>query len=107
MNPVNGFTAEGMPQFVLSNMPIESSAPEIKVTRPEIYFGQETNTDVYVKTREKEFNYPQGEANNYSTYEGTGGIQLGNAFRRFFSRGRLTIYRSFPSPIKSPPTAAC
>ena len=31
------------------------------VTRPEIYFGELTNTDVYVKTRQKEFNYPQGE----------------------------------------------
>jgi uncharacterized membrane protein (UPF0182 family) len=30
------------------------------VTRPEIYFGEMTNTDVYVKTRQKEFNYPQG-----------------------------------------------
>ncbi|HYY59006.1 MAG TPA: UPF0182 family protein, partial [Pyrinomonadaceae bacterium] len=68
MNTVNGFTPEGMPRFVLSNMPVETSAPEIKVTRPEIYFGQKTNTDVYVKTRQKEFNYPQGETNNLTTY---------------------------------------
>ncbi|MGI8656407.1 MAG: UPF0182 family membrane protein [Pyrinomonadaceae bacterium] len=96
MNPVNGFTAEGLPQFVLSNMPIESAAPEIKVTRPEIYFGQKTDTDVYVKTREKEFNYPQGEANNYSTYEGTGGIQLGNAFRRFLLAWSLDDLSKLP-----------
>ncbi|HKS28248.1 MAG TPA: UPF0182 family protein [Pyrinomonadaceae bacterium] len=82
MNTANGFTPEGMPVFALSNMPIESSVPEIKVTRPEIYFGQNTDTDVYVKTRQKEFNYPQGEDNNYSTYEGTGGITIGNGFRR-------------------------
>ncbi len=82
MNTANGFTPEGMPLFVLSNMPIESSASEIKVTRPEIYFGQETNTDVYVKTKQKEFNYPQGEANNYTTYEGTGGIRVGGGLRR-------------------------
>jgi hypothetical protein len=83
MNTANGFDAEGMPKFVLSNMPIESTAPEIKITRPEIYFGQKTDTDVYVKTKQKEFNYPQGEANNYTTYEGSGGIRIGNAFRRF------------------------
>jgi hypothetical protein len=82
MNTANEFTPEGLPRFVLSNMPVESSAPEIKVTRPEIYFGQKTDTDVYVKTKQKEFNYPQGEANNYTTYEGTGGIPIGNSLRR-------------------------
>ena len=56
--------------------------PDIKVTRPEIYFGELTNTDVYVKTRQKEFNYPQGETNSLTSYEGTGGIALGGFFRR-------------------------
>ena len=82
MNSANGFTPEGLPQFVLSNMPVESKAPEIKVTRPEIYFGELTDRFVYVKTSEKEFNYPQGDTNAYTTYEGTGGIQIGNRFRR-------------------------
>ncbi len=82
MNTANGFTPEGMPRFIVSNMPIESSVPDIKVTRPEIYYGQETNTDVYVKTRQKEFNYPQGETNTYTNYEGTGGIPLGSGARR-------------------------
>ena len=82
MNTANGFTPEGMPKFVLSNMPIESTAAEVTVNRPEIYFGQETNTNVYVNTKRKEFNYPQGEANNLTSYEGTGGIRLGGALRR-------------------------
>ena len=82
MNPVNGFTAEGHPVLMLSNMPVESTTPSLKVTRPEIYFGQLTNTDVYVKTRQQEFNYPQGETNNLTSYEGTGGIVLGGFLRR-------------------------
>jgi len=52
------------------------------VSRPEIYFGELTNTDVYVKTRQKEFNYPQGESNNLTSYEGDGGILLGGFLRR-------------------------
>ena len=44
------------------------------MTRPEIYFGEMTNTDVYVKTRQQEFNYPQGQTNNLTSYQGTGGI---------------------------------
>ena len=82
MNPVNGFTPEGLPTLVLSNMPIQSTIPGFTVTRPEIYFGELTNTDVYVKTRQKEFNYPQGETNNLTSYEGEGGIRLGGFLRR-------------------------
>jgi len=82
MNPVNGFTPEGMPALILSNMPVQSTIPSLKVTRPEVYFGELTNTDVYVKTRQKEFNYPQGETNSLTSYEGNGGILLGGFFRR-------------------------
>jgi uncharacterized membrane protein (UPF0182 family) len=83
MNTANEFTPEGLPRFILSNMPVESSAPEeIKLTRPEIYFGQKTSTDVYVKTNQQEFNYPQGETASSNVYEGTGGIPIGGFFRR-------------------------
>src|SRR5437773_4005282 len=92
MNPVNGFTPEGLPTLILSNMPAQSTVRALKVTRPEIYFGELTNTDVYVKTRQKEFNYPQGETNSLTTYEGSGGIALGGFFRRLliaFERGDI------------------
>lgn len=82
MNTANGFTPEGLPQFVISNMPIQSSVSEIKVTRPEIYFGELTNRYVYVNTKQQEFDYPQGDANTYTTYAGNGGIRIGGPFRR-------------------------
>ena len=82
MNPVNGFTSEGMPTLYLSNMPVQSTIPSLAVTQPEIYFGQLTDTDVYVKTHQKEFNYPEGQSNNLSTYNGTGGIPMGGFLRR-------------------------
>lgn len=82
MNTANGFTPEGRPQFVLSNMPVESTAPELKLTRPQIYYGQKTDSDVYVLTKQKEFDFPQGDSNTYTTYEGTGGIQIGGSMRR-------------------------
>jgi len=93
MNPVNGFTPEGLPTLILSNMPIQSTVPSIAVTRPEIYFGELTNTDVYVKTRQQEFDYPQGQTNSLTSYEGNGGILLGGFLRRAliaFDRGDLT-----------------
>jgi len=82
MNPVNGFTPEGLPTLILSNMPVQSTVRSLTVTRPEIYFGEMTNTDVYVKTQQKEFNYPQGQTNNLTSYEGNGGILLGGFLRR-------------------------
>src|SRR6266849_4004990 len=93
MNPVNGFTPEGLPTLILSNMPIQSTVPSIVVKRSEIYFGELTNTDVYVKTRQQEFNYPQGQTNSLTSYDGNGGILLGGFLRRLLiasDRGDLT-----------------
>jgi hypothetical protein len=82
MNAVNGFTPEGLPALLLKDMPVQSATPSLKVTRPEVYFGEMTNTDVYVNTRQQEFNYPQGQSNSLTSYEGGGGIVLGGFFRR-------------------------
>jgi uncharacterized membrane protein (UPF0182 family) len=81
MNPVNEFTNEGKPRLILGNMPIEST-DDVRVTRPEIYFGERTDTFVYVNTRQHEFDYPQGENNNYTTYAGDGGFAVGSGLRR-------------------------
>jgi uncharacterized protein len=92
MNPVNGFTPEGLPNLMLSNMPVQSTVRGLNVTRPEIYFGELTNSDVYVNTRQQEFNYPQGQTNSVTSYQGKGGIVLGGFLRRLiiaFDRGDL------------------
>ncbi|HEX9076904.1 MAG TPA: UPF0182 family protein, partial [Anaerolineae bacterium] len=54
----------------------------VPITRPEIYYGQETNGYVFVKTKEKEFDYPKGDENSFSTYEGTGGVPIGSYLDR-------------------------
>ncbi len=88
MNTVNEFTPEGLPNLVLKNMPVESSAPELKVTRPELYYGEETNSHVYVHTKPQgatppEFNYPApGSGDSYTTYESDAGIPVGGIMRQ-------------------------
>ncbi|MEN3331750.1 MAG: uncharacterized protein V7641_1115 [Blastocatellia bacterium] len=88
MNTVNEFTPEGLPHLVLKNMPVESDAPEVKVTRPEIYFGEDTTAHVYVGTKaqqgtQPEFNYPApGDTDSYTTYEGSAGVPVGGFFRK-------------------------
>ena len=93
MNPVSRFTNEGLPELVLRDMPVESTIPSIGLERPEIYFGELTNWPVYVKTGQQEFNYPEGDSNNYSTYEATAGIRVGSMLRRLilaYQTGELT-----------------
>jgi uncharacterized membrane protein (UPF0182 family) len=90
MNTVNEFTPEGQPHLILKNMPVESDAPEVKVTRPEIYFGEDTNQHVYVRTKaqqgtQPEFNYPaadNSDEGSYTDYDGGAGIQVGGLFRK-------------------------
>jgi len=82
MNPVNRFTPDGRPDFILHDMPVVSASASLHVDRPEIYFGETTDWPVYVNTEQQEFNYPEGDSNNYSTYEGEGGIRVGGMFRR-------------------------
>src|SRR5688572_10029986 len=96
MNTANGFTPEGMPLFVVSNMPVESKSSDIKITRPQIYYGQQTNTDVYVKTKHNEFDFPQVESGTYSNYEGTGGIPLGGGLRRMLLAWALDDISKLP-----------
>ena len=106
MNPVNGFTPEGLPRLMISNMPVQSTVPGLSVTRPEIYFGELTDADVYVKTRQQEFNYPQGESNSLTSYQGTGGIVLGSLCVASSSHSIAAISPSFLSATTSTARAA-
>lgn len=96
MNTANDFTPEGMPRFILSNMPVESISESVRVTRPEIYFGQKTDTNVYVMTDQQEFDYPRGEQDTYTRYEGTGGIPIGGFFKKLLLAWKLGDLSKLP-----------
>lgn len=81
VSPVNEVTAEGRPLYLLENIPPQSAFSEIKVERPEIYYGELTDSIVVVNTKIGEFDYPSGEKNIYCSYQGKGGVQL-TPFRR-------------------------
>jgi hypothetical protein len=75
MGPVNRITREGLPEFFIKDIPPVSTT-NIKVTRPEIYYGETSNEYVFVRTKSAEFDYPVGDKNVYSRYEGKGGVPL-------------------------------
>jgi len=64
--------------------PPKSTVEELKVTRPEIYFGELSNDYVITKTKSREFDYPKGEENVYTTYEGKGGVVINSFIKRVF-----------------------
>jgi uncharacterized membrane protein (UPF0182 family) len=81
MSPVNEVTGDGMPKFVIQDIPPESSN-SIQITRPETYYGEETDEFTIVHTKTKEFDYPKGDQNVYTSYQGKGGVQISSLFRR-------------------------
>lgn len=82
---VDAVTASGQPDIIVKNIPPESEAKDIDITRPEIYFGELTNDYIIVNTDEQEFDYPNGNENSYSTYKGKAGIKLNLLNRILFS----------------------
>lgn len=92
--PVNQVTPEGLPVFFIKDIPPVSSR-QIKVTRPEIYFGERANDYVFVNTKAQELDYPSGDQNIYTTYEGRGGVPIRSFWRRLLYSARYTTTSIF------------
>ena len=75
---VNKITPDGLPVLLIKNAPPEIKSPAFQLSRPEIYFGERTQDPVFVHTAREEFDYPSGDQNKYSTYQGTGGFPVGS-----------------------------
>src|SRR4029077_19360002 len=81
LGPVNQVTPEGLPVLFVRDLPPVSTV-SLRVTRPQIYYGELANDYVFVGTRQREFDHPSGEANVYAAYGGRGGVGVGNLLRR-------------------------
>ena len=81
VNPVNKISGEGLPYLLIKDIPPVSSV-DLTITRPEIYYGEITEGYVIVKTKAKEFDYPKGDENVYSTYVGSGGLPVSSLWGR-------------------------
>ena len=95
VSEVNRVTPDGLPVLLIENAPPEIKAPGFTLTRPEIYYGESTQDPVFVHTAREEFDYPSGDQNKYSTYQGTGGFPVGS----FFVRAAAAISQGEPSII--------
>jgi len=78
MTPVDRISSEGLPEFYIQDIPPKTNYDSLEIDRPQIYFGEEISQYVITDTNTQEFDYPSGNQNIYTSYEGTGGVQLSN-----------------------------
>ena len=81
MNFVSKTVGGGFPQYALENVPAESTFG-LSITQPAIYYGQSMPGYRIVATDIKEFDYPKGNDNVYTSYNGKGGIPLDSSWKR-------------------------
>jgi len=81
MNSVSKTVGDGFPNYLLENVPATSTAG-LAIAQPAIYYGQTMPGYRIVATGTKEFDYPKGNDNVYTSYAGSGGIPLNSFWRR-------------------------
>jgi uncharacterized protein len=90
--PVNQVTPEGLPEFFVKDIP-PVAAESLKITRPEIYFGELANDYVFVKTAARELDYPSGDQNIYTDYQGSGGVPINSLWRQLLLSAHFATLR--------------
>ena len=79
-SPVTEFTDEGRPLFFVQDVP---PTGDIEINRPEVYYGENTNSYVIVNSETPEFDHPTEEdVPVYVQYQGSGGVHLSSLLRR-------------------------
>jgi uncharacterized protein len=97
LGPVNEVTPEGLPVLFIRDLP-PTSTRDLQVTQPAIYYGELSNDHVFVNTSTEEFDYPRGDDNVFTSYQGRGGVALSSTFRRLMFALRFRSTDTFFSP---------
>jgi len=86
VSPANSVTPEGQPQLLVRDIPPVSSTPDLATEQNRIYFSDSASGAFsIVGSRQEEVDYPVSEEGSdvvYNSYDGAGGVPLGNIFRR-------------------------
>jgi uncharacterized membrane protein (UPF0182 family) len=100
MNTVSKAVGGGFPQYLIKNVP-PVATDGLSVTQPAIYYGEAKSGYRIVATSNREFNYPKGNDNVYSSYAGSGGIPIDSFLRRvLFAWTQQDINILFTSYLK-------
>lgn len=101
MSPVNSVTKEGQPNLLLKNIPPTSKYKNIAVKKPQIYFGESPEYYVITNTGLKEFDYPSGDNNKETIYNGKAGIPLNLINKLLFTVNQGNMKFLFSQDINS------
>ncbi len=92
LGPVNQVTSEGLPVLFVRDLPPVTTV-DINITEPSIYYGELAGDYVIVRSKAREFHYPKGEDNVYTTYNGTGGVPVGSFWNKLLFAARFRSYQ--------------
>lgn len=92
MSPVTEVAQEGLPNFIIKDIPPQFTT-DIKISQPAIYFGERTDNYVIVNTEQNEFDYPMGDMNVSTEYQGNNGIRIHSFSRRMILSWVLKDYK--------------
>lgn len=103
MSPATGTTDDGMPQFYFMDVPPVTTT-DLKLERPEIYYGELTNDYVILDTKEPEFDYPRTDTEGIEPtfYKGQGGVSLKGIVTRLAFMLRFRDYQILVSSAITP-----
>lgn len=99
--PVARISPVGLPEFYVKNLPPEVSAKTLAVKQPRIYYGEESNEYALVRTQSKEFDYPNGDQNMWTRYDGPA-VPVGTFMRRLIFSMRFAEPKIFLSSGMEP-----
>ncbi|MCT4592664.1 MAG: UPF0182 family protein [Anaeromicrobium sp.] len=85
LSPVDAITSVGQPELLVKDIPPKTNMEELKIDYPQIYFGELTDDYIITNTKEKEFDYPKGNENAETFYEGDAGIKLNGINKILFA----------------------
>ncbi len=80
--------AQGQPAFLVQDVPPQAQDPSLAIDeQARVYFGEgyDPNRFVIVGSQQQEVDFPltaEGQSVSYNTYDGAGGVEMGNIFRR-------------------------
>ena len=101
VSPVTEVEQEGFPHYIIKDVPPVFET-DLTVSRPEIYFGERTDSWVMVNTNQEEFDYPMGTSNVFTTYEGDKGLKVKSFTRRLILAWHLRDFNMiFSSDINN------
>ena len=117
LSPVNTVAPGGLPDYFVKDIGVDAKGSStlgisserirssIPIGNPRIYYGDISDTYIMAPSEVLELDYPRGEDNAYNNYDGSGGVTVGNWWRRlvfanYLKNWQMLFTRNFTPETK-------